>query len=181
MCLSALLIFIYSLKISEWVQSGRLGGPPHLRRRAQGEFPEGQEKVPRGQQCCATRLSGGCGRHLRVLSNDECSTAGCDKVNCLLGQEKVPWGTTSAHRIKRLLHAIPQGSTLCSHAKVNFTFSSLYCTTSRGFHSGISESLPETPCRIVLPLRRLRRGRTADRTRLTAVLQPYQRALRWKR
>ena len=26
-------------------------------------------------------------------------TAGCDKVNCLLGQEKVPWGTTSAHRI----------------------------------------------------------------------------------
>lgn len=25
-CLSALLIFIYSLKISEWVQSGRLGG-----------------------------------------------------------------------------------------------------------------------------------------------------------
>ena len=49
------------------------------------------------------------------------------------------------------------------------------------FHPGISESLPETPCRIVLPLRRLRRGRTADRTRLTAVLQPYQRALRWKR
>lgn len=26
-------------------------------------------------------------------------TAGCDKVNCLLGQEKVPWGTTSAHRL----------------------------------------------------------------------------------
>ena len=25
-------------------------------------------------------------------------TVGCDKVNCLLGQEKVPWGTTSAHR-----------------------------------------------------------------------------------
>ena len=38
-CLSALLIFIYSLKISEWVQSGRLGGPPHLRRRAQGWTP----------------------------------------------------------------------------------------------------------------------------------------------
>ena len=56
---------------------------------------------------------------------------------------------------------------MCSHAKVNFTFSSLYCTTFRGFHPGISESLPETPCRIVLPLRRLRRGRTADRTRLT--------------
>ncbi len=35
-CLSALLIFIYLLKISEWVQSGRLGGPPHLWRRAQG-------------------------------------------------------------------------------------------------------------------------------------------------
>ena len=38
-CLSALLIFIYLLKISEWVQSGRLGGPPHLRRRAQGWTP----------------------------------------------------------------------------------------------------------------------------------------------
>ena len=25
-------------------------------------------------------------------------TVRCDKVNCLLGQEKVPWGTTSAHR-----------------------------------------------------------------------------------
>ena len=32
------------------------------------------------------------GRHLRILSNDECSTVGCDD---------------SAHRIKRLLHAIP--------------------------------------------------------------------------
>ena len=30
---------IYSLKISEWVQSGRLGGLPHLRRRAQGWTP----------------------------------------------------------------------------------------------------------------------------------------------
>ena len=55
------------------------------------------------------------------------------------------------------------------------------CTTSQGFHPGISESLPETPYRIVLPLRRLRRARTADRTRSTAVLRPYQRALRWKR
>ena len=53
MCLSALLIFIYSLKISEWVQSGRLGGPPPLRRRAQGELPEGQEKVPRGDNSVA--------------------------------------------------------------------------------------------------------------------------------
>ena len=26
-------------------------------------------------------------------------TVRCDKVNCLLGQEKVPWGTTSAHRL----------------------------------------------------------------------------------
>ena len=39
MCLSALLIFIYSLKIAEWVPSGRLGGPPHPRRRAQGWTP----------------------------------------------------------------------------------------------------------------------------------------------
>ena len=26
-------------------------------------------------------------------------TVRCDKVNCLLGQEKVPWGITSAHRL----------------------------------------------------------------------------------
>ena len=31
-------------------------------------------------------------------------TVGCDKVNCLLGQEKVPWGTTSAHRVNHLHH-----------------------------------------------------------------------------
>ena len=62
--------------------------------------------VCRGAHCASITLPL---RNARYLSTTHTgySTQAQHKVNCLLGQEKVPWGTTSAHRIKRLLHAIP--------------------------------------------------------------------------
>ena len=196
MCLSALLIFIYSLKIAEWVPA--FGWEVHRTRGGghkdghQGFHPcesrflyflvwrrsESGDRFGKGErqriftsvsfstcsQCqipycytyrllCATRSSGGCGRHLRIYSlitfNVYYSLSGGD------------------------------GDTVAYFSLLHFQFS--ICFTFQDSHPGISESLPETPCRTDVPLHRLRRGRTADRTRSTAVLRPYQRALRWKR
>ena len=41
-------------------------------------------------------------------------TVRCDKVNCLLGQEKVPWGTTSAHRLYIHLHPCTRRDAQCA-------------------------------------------------------------------
>lgn len=100
-------------------------------------------------------------------------------ISCPAGQFTLSRPTKNVPKAINANEKMENGKSTHSFSILHFQFS--ICFTFRGFHPGISESLPETPCRIVLPLRRLRRGRTADRTRLTAVLQPYQRALRWKR
>ena len=62
-------------------------------------MPEGQERVPWGYPCCATRF--------RVITDGTCELYllrntlpwGAARRIAATPQEKVPWGTTSAHRL----------------------------------------------------------------------------------